>query len=368
MPASALFDLVARPGLKSSFAPQAIAAAPPPLLLDAPGICDPWIATAHAAAAGPVASLGCYTLTGATITGACHVLVDDAPVVASDLTPHYLHRALQAGVMPGRRDLPIRSVAHPLAVIATPGYLEYGHWLLDILPRLWTLAESPSATPAHSADGPRIALPSDTPPFGLALLDRLGIPPARLLLHDPAAERLAPPSVLLPSLAHTDYRFHPAACGYYDRLVANHAAPAADRPTRLFLSRAQYSRPDVPGRHLVNHHAVRTLTEACGLTTIFPERLSWPEQLALFAGARVVVGEHGSAMKNLLFTPPGAAVVNIHWLNNTQSRIAALRRHHLIYLRAEELRLDDAGRLAYRVDIATLARCVLAALDQAGRP
>jgi len=361
-----LFDLAERPWLKASFAPAADVAPPPPLLLDAPDIRAPSIAIAHAAVAGPVASLGCYTLRGAVIAGPCHATVEGAAVVAPDLTPAYWRKGLEEGTLgdaPYRCGLPVRDVAYPVAVIAAPGYREYGHWLLDILPRLWTLAESGQAPPDM-----RIALPSDTPAFGLALLDQLGIRRDQLLLHDPAAERLAPDRLLLPSLVHTDYRLHPASVGFYDRLVAQHAAPGTGRPSRLFLSRAQYRRSDMPGRHLVNHETVRTVLEACGFTTIFPERLPWPEQLALFAGARVVVGEHGSAMKNLLFTPPGAVVVNIHLLNNTQSQIAALRRHHLIYLGAEDLRQDATGRVDYQVGIASLSRCVAAALDVVGWP
>lgn len=365
MAVRALLDLAERPWLKTSFAPPAVVPPPPPLLLDDRGICGPAIAGYHAAASGAVASLGCHRLDGAEIAGACHVMVDGAVAVAPDLTPAYWRQGLEDGTLGGeadRRDLPVRAVGHEVAVIATPGYRQYGHWLLDILPRLWTLAEAGLAAP-----GLRIALPADAPGFGLALLARLGVGPDRLLRHEPAAERIAAPGVLLPSLAHTDYRLHPASAGFYDGLVARHAAPAAARRDRLFLSRAGLGRPGGASRCLVNHDAVRSFLEACGFTTVCPERLPWPEQLALFAGARVVVGEHGSAMKNLLFTPSGAAVVNIHWLNDTQSQIAALRRHHMIYLRGEDLRRHGDGRVEYRVDIPALGRCVVAALDRAGR-
>ncbi len=363
---AALFDLAERPWLKASFAPAVHVAPPPPLLLDAPEICAPGMAGVHEAVAGPVEALGCYALDGAVVVGPCHVTVKGVAAVAPDLVPAYWRKGLEDGTLgdaPYRHDLPVREVAHPVAMIATLGYREYGHWLLDILPRLWTLADSGLAGPDV-----RIALPSDTPAFGLALLARLGIGGERLLRHDSAEERLAPARLLLPSLAHTDYRLHPASVEFYDGLVARHAATGTGRPTRLFLSRAQYGRPGVPGRHLVNHDMVRAALEARGFTTVFPERLPWPEQLALFAGARVVVGEHGSAMKNLLFTPPGTVVVNIHLLNNTQSQIAALRRHHLIYLGAEDVRRDETGRMEYQVGLAALSRCVAAALEFVGCP
>lgn len=360
-----LRDLAGWPHLKAPFLPPAGVAPPPPLLLDDPAICDAHWAEQHALAAGPVGARGCYALEGAVLAGACHVTVEGEVAVAPDLTPTYWRRMLEDGALgeaPHRRDLPVRAVDGPVAVVATLGYGEYGHWLLDILPRLWTLA---GARP--DLRDVRIALPTDAPAFGAALLARLGLRPEQLLVHDPWVERIAPRLLLLPSLAHDDYRLHPAAAGYFDALAVRHAAPGGGRPRHLFLSRARYGRPGIPGRHLVNHDDVRALLEACGFTTVCPELLPWPEQLALFAGARVVVGEHGSAMKNLLFTPPGAAVVNIHYLNDTQSKIAALRGHHMIYLRGEDLRAAPDGGVEYRVDIPNLARCVAAALGHAGR-
>ncbi|KMM17097.1 hypothetical protein SYNGFB01_06270 [Synechococcus sp. GFB01] len=89
--------------------------------------------------------------------------------------------------------------------------------------------------------------------------------------------------------------------------------------------------------------------------------MSWREQIAMFSRARVVVGEHGSAMKNLLFAPAGAAAVVINFLNNTQASIAALRDQHYLYV--PTLGFDPSNHATpYEVDLARLEHALRHAL------
>jgi capsular polysaccharide biosynthesis protein len=183
------------------------------------------------------------------------------------------------------------------------------------------------------------------------------------------AEVLRAQTVLLPSLVHTDYRLHPAAAAFYDDIVARFAARAAAKPQRIYVSRARYHAAGQPvGRRLANEPEIRAVLESAGFTTVFPETLPWREQLALFASARVIVGEHGSAMKNLLFTPKDAVVVNMHFLNMTQTHIAGLRGHHLIYLRTTPTGTMPDGARMYVANAVQLRRCVNVALDKARLP
>ena len=73
---------------------------------------------------------------------------------------------------------------------------------------------------------------------------------------------------------------------------------------------------------LANTAEVEALAANMGFTVLSPEQLDWKQQVSLLAGSRVVVGEHGSAMKSLLFAPSGTIAVVLNYLNDSQAAIA----------------------------------------------
>ena len=60
---------------------------------------------------------------------------------------------------------------------------------------------------------------------------------------------------------------------------------------------------------MTNREDVRRVFEATGFETVYPEELSLAEQQGLFAQARVVAGELGSGLTNMLWAPPTAAMI-----------------------------------------------------------
>ena len=164
-------------------------------------------------------------------------------------------------------------------------------------------------------------------------------------------------SAILPTLGHRDYLFHPATRDVYteivDRVIPNASGCIPDR--LLYVTRSAFasSTKSRTVRQVKNHLDVEKLVRSFGFETVAPETMSWREQIATFARARVVVGEHGSALKNLLFAPAGAAAVVLNILNNTQASIAALRNQH--YFCVPTLGFDPANHATpYEVDLARL--------------
>ncbi len=345
-----------RIGVKS-----AVALPPPPLLLPAAGFCAAWLEQAHGAAYGRVGALGCWMLPDGLLGGRCFAGLDEGSVTAPDIMPLYLRTALAADTVedaPHRQGRRVRRVRGTVASIGTIGYDTFGHWPLDILPRLWTLRE----TLGRQADTMRYAFPADLPVYARKMLTALGIPANRLETYDRETEILRVDTLVLPSMAHEDYRFHPAASRFFDAVVSRLAPAHGETPARIFLSRAGWSGGAAATRRIVNGAEIAELLTALGFVTVHPETMTWPEQVALFAGARVVVGEHGSAMKNLLFAPPTTAVINLHFLNMTQTGIAALRGHRMMYLDSETDEVSPDGVVGYRIDPGKLLACVDAAV------
>lgn len=159
----------------------------------------------------------------------------------------------------------------------------------------------------------------------------------------------------MPTLAHGDFWFHPAAAGFYASL-ADRIGDREPVPRRVFISRAGVD--SGRGRLLADDSDLIAALEPLGFVAIRPETLPWPRQVAIFAGAEVIAGVHGSALKSTVFSRRGTGIVNIDLLNDTQSRIAGLRGHRLAYLRSEPA---DDGDLR-RVDPRKLVRCAEAAI------
>lgn len=81
----------------------------------------------------------------------------------------------------------------------------------------------------------------------------------------------------------------------------------ASRPSRLFVTRG--SGPNT--RRLVEGPAVEAMLAERGFVTIDPGSMSVQEQIDHFAAADVIVGIHGAAMTNLVFSPPGVRILEL---------------------------------------------------------
>jgi capsular polysaccharide biosynthesis protein len=76
---------------------------------------------------------------------------------------------------------------------------------------------------------------------------------------------------------------------------------------KLYVSR-HFSRR----RKVLNEDEVLTILKQHGFTIFYPEKVSFLEQVAIFANVRYLVGEHGSGLTNLLFMQQGTSLLELH--------------------------------------------------------
>lgn len=175
------------------------------------------------------------------------------------------------------------------------------------------------------ADGPPVVLvfAQDCNNFGHVLAEMLprllhvraaGMRAIRLLLPD-AAAAFMPMIEFAVRAMELDVTFVPCAPGTVLRVRALHWVSLVGEgyyksPTvlRLFArlraaagramghERVYVARPEVGRRVVRNAAAVAEVVEAAGYVSVEPSRLDFAEQIALFAGARRVVGPMGAAM------------------------------------------------------------------------
>ena len=251
-------------------------------------------------------SVGCYTLNNIGITS--HgLLVRDGALLTSDLlstNESAINEAARYGRICAGAEFS-RLLDEPVVSLAGPGHLNYGHWLVDFLPKLYILQQigiDPFTT--------NYLLPANTPQFALGWLQLLGISAEQFVFFEPYAEVVGAARLIVPTLLRTSSRTHPlfrSAIEYLFSLIPGQEARGRKDGTgrRLYLSRGV---PWREGRKLLNRQAIERIAADAGYAVVRPETLSLADQLRMFARAKCIVGEYGSALHGSIFAPPGTMV------------------------------------------------------------
>ena len=168
----------------------------------------------------------------------------------------------------------------------------YWHWLFDSVSRLSLLDRFPSDTKVI------------TPPLSLWMrwfLERLGLED-RIIETEATALRVE--HFYFSSPSSMTGCWNPYAVEFLRRSFLPHGSPpSASLPKRFYIIREGYT------RGISNEGDVRDYFKSQGWALIAPEKLSIPDQIALFRDAEAVAGLHGSALTNLVWCSPGASVI-----------------------------------------------------------
>jgi capsular polysaccharide biosynthesis protein len=133
----------------------------------------------------------------------------------------------------------------------------------------------------------------------------------------PYGERWQLPKLYYPDdYQNTDRTFSSRAALEFlrDLMLPGYGARNAAPKRRLYLTRE-----DTRKRRLSNEAALRPLLEKHGFEIVAPGQRSFGDQVRLFAEAAVVMGPHGAAFTDDLFSPPGTKVIEIFPANKVKS-------------------------------------------------
>ena len=167
----------------------------------------------------------------------------------------------------------------------------YGHWLMEGLPRLAIvedhirLADCKFIVSAHH--GPMRQIHEDS----LALF---GI--RRDQIVEVGDEMVRVDDLLYPTpIPRHPWHFAPR-CVEVLELIASRV-----RANPFAFGRLYVSRNKTATRHLLNEAEIIAIAERHGFIVVEPETLSLYQQIGLFRGARIVVGNRGAALTNTVF-------------------------------------------------------------------
>ena len=184
------------------------------------------------------------------------------------------------------------------------GSLNYGHFLVDDLPRAKAWLELRRRSGLTCI----VVMPA----YG-GKIDEVRLQSLRLLI-DPAIEV----EFILPDRPYrlrnlyyvTPVSFHPRikspdALNFLRSRVARYLpAPEGEPAARLFIAR----RPP-HSRAIVNFDELWSFLAGLGFTLVEPETLDFTEQVALFRGARIIIGQMGAGMTTSLFCRPATNLI-----------------------------------------------------------
>lgn len=170
----------------------------------------------------------------------------------------------------------------------------YGHWLIDTLPRVrWAKRRLGGRAAAYlvNAEASRSVV--------LDSLAAFGVEAGQVVFSGPEPRRFERVVYVAPMAKHAWIK-HPLL------LTSLREAFGVEETTgggKLYVSRNKYHR-----RRLLNEDELLELLLPRGYRPIHPEQMTLAEQVAAFARADVVIGNLGAALSNLVFSPRGVKV------------------------------------------------------------
>ena len=277
---------------------------PPSFML---GDCPAALASYYHAQTGE-ADTGVFRLRDTGVTGSGMIVHGDKLVACNQIGHSVQHctRQVESGRIREPASYRIRRVDSAVLLLGG-GYDVYGHWLVDILPKLFALQLIGLDLATLS-----FLIPSDIFAFGLTWLNLVGIGEAQILRYDPASEIVQADELLVPVLLRSGSRasaLFPGAVNFIlDALDRNNPPCRIPPAPAILVSRARAGRD---GRAMRNRDEIEDLVVDQGYTRVYPEQAPIIEQVAMFRGADRIVGEYGSGLHGTIFSPPGSRVCNL---------------------------------------------------------
>ncbi len=209
--------------------------------------------------------------------------------------------------------------ALPVFIMSHYGHRNYGHWLIEMFPRLEIVAPFVRAGRVKiGLTKEQVSVPIIMDTLNIAKIDRsmLAILPTepckirRVLYTSPISHHMHPGWI------------SPSVPGTLDKLVGYHQASCRGR--RIFVSRM-----DGLSRHLVNEDDVYNELEPLGFERVLTGAMSFTEQVDTFRSAAEVVGVFGASMTNTVFMPSDGSVCLLspnNFMDHFYWNIASIRR------------------------------------------
>lgn len=243
------------------------------------------------------ATLRVYRLRDVVLDRSLMVLLKDGKVIAE--TNYLQPEAAMAAARVFANRLVRLDVGHTVATCFDHWNANYYHWIAHTVPTLQAILQR------HPTGDVRLLLPK-LRPWQRRSLDLMGVSDLPSAITEPGVQ------YLLPSVEYYDYvagraDFSVSALSQaaYARMSAG-AQIASLRHRRIYIDRSGPT-----NRRLPNEAALLARLSSRGFHAVRPEQLDLDQQISLFNGAAMVVGQLGAGLANIAFCKPGTVVYEL---------------------------------------------------------
>lgn len=232
-------------------------------------------------------------------------------------------------------------INEPVIILSQRGFHIYGHWIIDMLPRL--------ALCKNDHKELKIVVTKDIPNYAYKLLELFGYRKSDIIVHNYDKEILRCKVAIIPTASRSGNdlsHLHPYVGKIYDELLHKFDFKKESKFEFLYLSRKKEKNQM---RRLLNRIELDKSIQKFPLLEIFPEKLSFPEQINIYRNAKVMVGEYGSALHNSLFANSDLKVVSLsgnHILSFIQHRVCEAKNQRIGYIFGESIYKKDNRTMA----------------------
>lgn len=200
----------------------------------------------------------------------------------------------------------VRSVEAEGIFVAFPGVHTYGHWLIDILPRIDFARK---VLGSHV----KIIIPTPTKEWFWPLLALIGVSRDDIIIADTATP-LSFSRVYIPNLMKRGWKLSSEHFRTFQRMRNNASALCPKVPTELVGGRYLYVKKTtltsiVNQRVFLNEQEVLAVVVDTGGIIFDPLEYSFLEQIAVFRAYDFIVGEDSSALHNVVFREPSDLLI-----------------------------------------------------------
>lgn len=235
------------------------------------------------------------------VDSSAHVLTSERLFLTDASKELALNNPIQSSLFQDYIALPrSRFLSGTSTVLCGPGANGYFHWLTDALPRISILLQANF----NLREIDRFLIPENNLPAIAESLSLLGIGSSlcQTVSHEKCF-RLE--NLILPSLPGASGNPTAWSREFLRNSFLTFSETVPDRfPKCFYISRKE-------SRCVANEDEIVPVLREYGIEIIQPEKLSFIEQVALFARAELVVAPHGAALTNLMFSSSGTSVIEL---------------------------------------------------------